>query len=88
LKLRATGIALAQVPARWKICRPRHRTLDGTLDLKTEGVERSVARQNSAAKAHLQLKKIEFAVGMCRQFSRPARRTWCQPLTTATAYST
>ncbi len=60
LKLRATGIALAQVPLAGKVADRVAGTLDGTLDLKTEGVGREALLDKLTGEGHLQLKKIEF----------------------------
>jgi len=79
LKLRATGIALAQY-ARRKSRRPRHRTLDGTLDLKTEGVGRDALLDKLTGEGHLQLKKIEFRGWDVSASSRRRTARGCQPM--------
>jgi len=60
LQLRATGIALAQVPLAGKVADRVAGTLDGTLELKTEGVGREALLDKLTGEGHLQLKKIEF----------------------------
>ena len=60
LKLRATGIALAQVQLAGKLTDRVVGALDGTLDLKTEGVGREALLDKLTGEGQLQLKKIEF----------------------------
>jgi len=60
LKLRATGIALAQVPLAGKVTDRIAGSLDGTLELKTEGVGREVLLDKLNGEGGVQLKKIEF----------------------------
>jgi hypothetical protein len=59
-KLRAIGIALAQVPLAGKIADRFAGALDGTLDLKTEGIGREALLANLTGEGRIQLKKIEF----------------------------
>jgi hypothetical protein len=60
LKLRANGIALAQVPLAGKIADRFAGALDGTMDLKTEGVGREALLDKLTGEGRIQLKKIEF----------------------------
>jgi len=60
LKLRATGIALGQVPLAGKVADRVAGTLDGALDLKTEGVGREALLDKLTGEGQIQLKKIEF----------------------------
>ncbi|HLZ13800.1 MAG TPA: AsmA family protein [Candidatus Acidoferrum sp.] len=60
LKLRANGVALAQVPLAGKIADRFAGALDGTMDLRTEGVGREALLDKLMGEGRIQLKKIEF----------------------------
>ena len=60
LKFHASGIALAQIPLAGKLADRVAGTLDGALDLKTEGVGRDALLEKLTGEGNIQLKKIEF----------------------------
>ncbi len=60
LKLRASAIALAQVPLAGKVADRVAGSLDGTLELKTEGIGREALLDKLSGEGRIQLKKIEF----------------------------